>query len=242
MMNRLDVRGVRVTFLTLTFSGTPSVEDSNIAFKRFTMRLRRKFQTLSGVWRLERQERGSIHFHLMLFNFPFVPQRLIQNVWQECTGEQRSIVHVKLVDNIKMLIRYVAKYIAKVTPPVSSPSLEPAPYQHELTPQRTGRMWGYINKDSLPFAEITTIVTEDTDLGGYLWFAVRSMSRGKSGNYQYCAKVYTDEGDRMMKFALDHGAIPLEALTEHRFDYLKQSENSSVVPCTHGTSVLFAAS
>lgn len=206
LMARLDLNKVRVTFLTLTFHGSPTAPEAKKALKRLTMRIRRAFPLASGVWRMEFQERGAIHFHLLLFNFPFVPQRQMQAVWEECTGEDKSIVHITLVRNRRMLMGYVSKYIGKVEEHSSDASLINEPYQHSLSSVKTGRIWGWLNKECLPLAPKFELITDDEDLAGYLWFAVRSLSRGKSGKYQYCAKLYSKDAEDMYTFALQHGA------------------------------------
>lgn len=215
LMARLDLTHVRVTFLTLTFSGLPTAEQAKKALKRFTMRIRRAFPKASGVWRMEFQERGAIHFHLLLFNFPFVPQKQVQAAWEECTGEGMSIAHITLVRSRRMLMGYVSKYIGKVDKPGDSASLVNEPYQHSLTQQKTGRIWGWLNRECLPLAQKFELVTDDEQLGGYLWFAIQSLSRGKSGKYAYHAKLYSKEAEDMYIFALQHGAMTPGAYIAH---------------------------
>src|SRR5262245_44152717 len=53
MTARLLVGKIRCTFITLTFSGVPTYEFAKTAFKRFVMRLTRKFPLSSAIWRME---------------------------------------------------------------------------------------------------------------------------------------------------------------------------------------------
>jgi hypothetical protein len=111
---------------------------------------------------MEFQERGSIHFHLLMFNLPFWKQALVQKVWTACTREVRSIVHIKLVHGARSIMSYIAKYIAKA----DETSLEDVSYQHvdEDTGEMPsiGRCWGWINKNALPLGQkYEGVLTDD---------------------------------------------------------------------------------
>jgi hypothetical protein len=203
---RLDLSGVKCSFVTLTFAKPPSITEAKKAYKRFAMRLRRHFPQLSAIWRLEFQERGAAHFHMIWINAPFVRQATLQRVWEACTGELMSIVDVRRVRSHKQLINYVSKYIAKVSAFVRSTSLDNEPYQHVPQKEKTGRIWGYINKEGMPLAQAFDLILTDEQVGGYVWFAIRAMSRGRSGNYDYCAKAYTPEAEDMYIHAMKLGA------------------------------------
>lgn len=214
LMARLDVTKTRVTFLTLTFSGCPAPDEAKKALKRFTMRIRRKFHQVAAIWRMEFQERGSVHFHLMLFSLPFLPQRLLQSVWEKCTREKRSIVFVTLIRSHRMLLGYISKYIGKLEAPAEGTSLDNAPYQHSPEPLETGRIWGWLNKSALPMAKKLWLLTEDQNLARYIWFGIRGLSRGKSGKRDYHAKLFTSEGEDIYNFLLSQGCV-----TENRLHY-----------------------
>jgi hypothetical protein len=110
---------------------------------------------------MEFQERGAIHFHLLLFNFPFVPQKELQKVWEACTREARSILDIRLVHGAKMIMAYISKYIAKRDERSEITSLDDGSYQHEGRDKLSGRFWGYINKELLPLGEVVAGVLTD---------------------------------------------------------------------------------
>jgi len=153
-MARLKTRKIRATFITLTFTEVIDGERAKIVFKRFTMRLRRAFKQVSAIWRMELQERGAAHFHLLCFNLPYWKQAELQKTWEECTREARSIVDIRLVHGARSIMSYISKYIAKSDPT----SLEDVSYQHvdresgEIP--ALGRFWGWINKNALPLGEL----------------------------------------------------------------------------------------
>lgn len=199
MTARLEVDEVRTTFLTLTFGGMPTNDNAAAAFKRFRMRLTRKHPQLSGVWRKEYQERGSIHYHLILFRYPYTEQREIQRVWEECTREAKSIVHVKLLVNKRQAMYYVSKYIAKYTPEVVKTSLDNGAYCHADENLSVGRQWGYINKEALPYGEKRRIVIENCDALRYLLWAAAALSRGRARMRRGRAVLYSDQAAAMLE-------------------------------------------
>lgn len=152
-MARLKTRKIRATFITLTFSGEVSNDEAKKALKRLFMRVRRAFPSASGIWRMERQKRGTIHFHLLMFNLPFWEQGNLQETWESCTREQRSIVDIRLVHGTKSVMAYVSKYIAKRAGEDGSASLDNVSYQHAEDGETGGRCWGYINKELLPLGQ-----------------------------------------------------------------------------------------
>jgi len=161
-MARLKTRKIRATFLTLTFTGVHSNEYAKKCLKRFVMRLRRRFLEVSGVWRMEFQERGAIHFHLLLFKMPFWKQGEAQMVWEQCTREVRSILDIRLVSGARSIMAYISKYIAKPDERSEITSLEDGSYQHASAGGLAGRFWGWINKNALPLGKkYEGILTDD---------------------------------------------------------------------------------
>lgn len=160
-LSRLKVRKIRATFITLTFTEVVSNEQAKKVFKRFAMRLRRKFSNASAVWRMEFQERGAIHFHLLAFNLPFWKQKELQQAWEACTGEARSIAHIKLIHGARSVMAYVSKYIAKVDDRAAPTSLDNVSYQHVEGKTVIGRFWGWINKELLPLGQLVVGILTD---------------------------------------------------------------------------------
>lgn len=192
---RLRVRKIRTSFLTLTFAGTPTAENAKIAFKRLRMRFDRKYPKWSAIWRMEHQTRGAIHFHLICFNLPFIAQAALQNIWQGCTREPLSIVHISLVKGgDREVMSYVSKYVAKLLPDEISTSLDKAPYPH-VQPDETddpGRFWGTINRSKLPWAVRRKVCFDDMIAFNNLWSWMTAATKGKIGEYRHNARCYAD--------------------------------------------------
>lgn len=199
LLNRLEYTG-DTSFLTLTFHGVPTLSQSNAAFKRFRAWFMKRLPNASAVWRREKQPgRGSFHFHLLVFNVPYIPQAELQDIWTRCTQEDRSIVHVRRVHNRKHALAYVSKYIAKVPPAEKVTSLELSPYLQQPEKPSVGRAWGWINADALPFAEAERIVIDDDNVGASIWLAVSVLSWARCGNDPHLLIFFTDDGDFWMK-------------------------------------------
>ncbi len=190
-MARLKTRKIRATFITLTFSEVVSNEHAKAVFKRFSMRLRRAYPQASAVWRMEFQERRAIHFHLLVFRLPFWKQSDLQKTWEDCTGENRSIVDIRLVHGAKSIMSYISKYIAKADERTGFTSLEDGSYQHEPTEKLSGRFWGWINKELLPLGQKEVgVLTERQiikSLSSFVWAKLGSDNPYNSISFHFFA-------------------------------------------------------
>jgi len=151
---RTEIKGVRITFVTLTFQGVQHVQYAKTCLRRLLARIARKYPMASGVWRFEYQDRGAPHFHVLFYNLPYWPQREFQQVWTSCTKEDRSIVDIRLVSGAKQVMNYVSKYCAKKEVNSVSPSLEEVTYPHDWHWDTGGKHWGFFNRAAIPMAEI----------------------------------------------------------------------------------------
>lgn len=162
LFNKMELKS-KVIFITLTYEGidTDAVTAKAQLFA-FLKRLQRRTKNaaLSFVWRMEFQERGAIHFHILAFGLPFIPKEDIQKAWGEVTAQKRPFTRIEMIFSSKKIMNYVAKYVAKVNP---SPDLGGfnlptylAAYQSQ-NGDEIGRVWGVIGKKYLPMAELVTL-------------------------------------------------------------------------------------
>jgi hypothetical protein len=140
----------RVTFVTLTY---PSEFPQDISVsKRHLREFRRRWEVRWGkvraIWRLEFQERGAPHYHVMYLDSPFTPIKELCAMWH-------SVIHAKTESGLsngvdlklivksrekRLIVTYVSKYIAKVDERVD---------KNEFT--KIGRYWGRWNiKEKAP--------------------------------------------------------------------------------------------
>jgi len=115
--------------------------------RAFLERVRRKFPKASGIWRIEYQKRGAVHFHFIFFNLPFWKADEIRTAWSEIIEEGNPRIHITTCRSRRQTTYYMSKYVAKVASKASV-SLSNVPYLH------VGRHWGYFNKAGIPMATL----------------------------------------------------------------------------------------
>jgi len=193
LLNRLSY-DQRTSFVTLTFHNTPTVSQSNVAFKRFRSWLTATYPGAAAVWRRETQpDRGAIHFHLLIFNLPYIPQNTLQAIWTRCTQEDLSIVDIRRVRSRKHALRYVSKYIAKLPAERGATSLELSPYLQESEKKSVGRAWGWINAEALPYAPCERIKLDNPDISASFWLIAGALTFGHCGNNPHVAILFYDD-------------------------------------------------
>lgn len=99
-------------FLTLTTKeNITELKRANTEFrlfiKRFNYYLGRPIRYIAVP---EFQERGAVHYHILIFNLPFIDANIIRDIWKN--GEERNI-NMKLVHKGIKIFNYITKYISK---------------------------------------------------------------------------------------------------------------------------------
>lgn len=140
-------------FVTLTWhEERPTPEEAHRALDRFWKRLTRKHGGLSAVWKMEPQERGVPHFHLIVYGTNFLPAQYLSRIWHECTAERSTQHRLSGVDveRVKQgqdgkLMAYLSKYMGK--------EIEGWPEEGGPAWEHPGRFWGLLNRGALPVAQ-----------------------------------------------------------------------------------------
>lgn len=94
------------------------------------------------IWRLELQKRGAPHYHILIFDLPYVPVAGIQTIWYDIIktpeelryGNACDLQTVKGDGGKSLIMSYVAKYAAKLSEDYEG-----------MTPVKLGRIWGCWN-------------------------------------------------------------------------------------------------
>ena len=145
-------RSTDALFVTLTWhEERPTPEEAHAALDRFWKRLTREHPGLSAVWKMEPQDRGVPHFHLIVYGTNFLPAQSLSRMWHECTAE-RSTQHRLAGADVERIQRgrdgklmaYLSKYMGKEIdgwPDAGGPAWE-----------HPGRFWGVLNREALPVA------------------------------------------------------------------------------------------
>jgi len=158
-------RDVPALLVTLTYHETdPSPKEAKRHLDAFLKRLRRHYAeenvAVGGVWRMEFQERGTVHFHLMLFETRYLNAKNVSEAWHEITDEtseqhRKSGVDVELVEDVEQAAAYCSKYLAKAD-------------TEETGWDEPGRFWGGFNRLALPVARWSRNVRITDEEAAYL--------------------------------------------------------------------------
>lgn len=207
LMARLKFEGKRVVFLTLTFHYTHSASNTKAAFKRFLSYLRYHYPNTSGVWRVEFQERSTPHYHLILIDLPWWDHSDLRKTWMKCTREDKSGARIEWIHSEKMCMFYVSKYCAKLYDEESITLFINAPYQQKEEQKWTGRMWGVINKASIPFAHRITGVCVDEELFAYFSWSCSCLFNPHSTHRLHTSRTYGQDAQAIYDFIIERGGF-----------------------------------
>lgn len=169
-------------FVTLTYpSEFPSAEQAKRHLDTFIKRLARKFPNVAGVWKLEPQERGAPHFHLLIWGADYLELRIfVPLAWHEIAGngdEKHLLWHlgefgnkpcVQRIKKQRGVFFYASKYMSKET----SESLE-----------GWGRMWGVFFRERLPFGDVVNVPVTERKAIEFIRY-MRRYSGIRSRDYQ----------------------------------------------------------
>lgn len=143
-------------FVTLTYPGEfPTVERAKRDKKVFEQRLVRAFEQAGLIWKLEPQQRGAPHYHLLVWGVEEkeLLRWTVEN-WFEIAGNgdiNHRLFHAGLLRGSKPCVQmvrswrgvwsYASKYLGK--------TFEVA----EWGKKWTGRFWGVVKPENIPFGE-----------------------------------------------------------------------------------------
>lgn len=102
---------VTTKFLTLTFSDNlTDLTKANYEFTKFIQRLNYLvFNTKKAMLKysvvIEFQRRGAVHYHIIIYNMPYVKQKIIQDTWKN------GHIWINKIENVTNVGAYVAEYL-----------------------------------------------------------------------------------------------------------------------------------
>lgn len=158
----------KTVFITLTYgSEWPSTSDAKRHLDTFFKRMARKYPKASALWRMEPQERGAPHFHLLCFRLPYWDKKEVQTAWAEVIGKQywdtsgneprEPRTRIELVKSRRGAFYYVGKYLGKQGGFIYRPYLTVGDVGEFIDVEKQnsiGRQWGIHNREHMPFAPI----------------------------------------------------------------------------------------
>jgi hypothetical protein len=108
-----DLKKFRPKFITLTFADTVESWQAERAIQKFLNALRTWAKRKCGVkilvyfWTSEVQERGALHYHILVLGAPYISKAQISAWWRY------GFVDIRAVDDIGRAFKYLAKYLWK---------------------------------------------------------------------------------------------------------------------------------
>lgn len=142
-------------FITLTYHADyPATPQGWYAdLSRFLDRLEYHHPDAATIWRLDFQERGAPHYHLLTLNTPYIPKEAVTRWWGEIAHSASPLAgqyatNVQRPCSWRHTCAYVSKYMAKP----STMALRGC----------TGRWWGVSHRALLPRHIETLELTERT--------------------------------------------------------------------------------
>lgn len=168
------------SFVTLTYPKVFDIDPKRwkLQLRSFVARLGRRFEGVSGIWKLEPQRRGAPHYHIMIWGVgleelrDFVPQAWNEIVapdnvehlrWHLGKLNNGNIHCVQEVKTQMRMFQYVTKYIAKA-------SLEDW--------GRVGRWWGVLYRSRLPFGREVVFEITESNANDVIRYMRRYTRRG----------------------------------------------------------------
>jgi len=143
-------------FLTLTYPAIfPDPKTSKRHLDIFIKRLRRAFPGIGLIWKLEPQERGAPHYHIMTWGCDLKSlQEFVPLAWFDIAGggDMKHLTWhrggfdnqhcVQQVNSFRGVWNYAAKYLGK--------TFDVAGWSDKWT----GRYWGVVNQENVPLGEL----------------------------------------------------------------------------------------
>jgi hypothetical protein len=109
-----DVKGntYKPVFLTLTFAeNIQDLSSANKEFRKFIKRLGNYVARDQGYIKYvavpEFQQRGAVHYHLIMFNLPYTPVKRIAEIWNQ------GHIWIEAIDHVDNVGAYIVKYMNK---------------------------------------------------------------------------------------------------------------------------------
>lgn len=146
-------------FVTLTYPNKfPSPKQSKLHLDTFIKRLKRAFPMAGGIWKIEPQQRGAPHYHILVWGCDAKSLKdFVPGAWFDIAGggdELHLLFHqgklknqhcVGQVRSNKGVMAYASKYLGKTFEVSGWNSLE------------VGRFWGVFMNGNIPFGEMQTL-------------------------------------------------------------------------------------
>lgn len=174
-------RAKNATFITLTYS--ENYQNHKASYGHLREMLRRLLDNRDGAfacWKKELQERGAIHYHIMVWNLPYINKEELAFEWSVITNQfyvqdygghegvtMPAMTRVEYCKDKRKAWYYLSKYIGKVETTTlrndDTGELKSVfNIGTNLQKESTGRWWGWVNRQNIPLAPVVATELELT--------------------------------------------------------------------------------
>lgn len=151
-------------FVSLTFhEWWPTPEEAKECLDRFRKRLDEVFPEWSGIWKMEPQDRGMPHFHMLIFGPEWIPVQWLSALWHEVTSDvsdyhRKSGVDIEHIRSDGKLQSYLSKYMCTEYAhwPMGRMCDNGCPEAVAEKWAKPGRFWGVHWRERIPWARWAT--------------------------------------------------------------------------------------
>lgn len=205
LLTSLDQTALKQSlFVTLTYKRN-HVEPKKCKrdLKHFLQALRRAFPTSSGIWKLEFQERGTPHYHLIIFE-RYIDYKWVAHHWN-LIAENGDPAHyeagtqVVAISKARNACAYLSKYMGKVIEQDDSSHQEPGKPAMDY-----GRFWGIMGSANLPRSSVRIIPLGGNEARAIIEHQVSIWGNGFSGDQVSSISIFTNGANDSIKKLRDY--------------------------------------
>lgn len=209
------------TFLTLTFrENIQDIERANREFTLFIKRLKRylKNQQLKYIATWELQQRGAIHYHLVLFSVPYIKNDKLSELWGNGFIKINKIKETVKNEAVGV---YITKYFVKDLEKKANQKKAYFCSRNLIKPKET--------KKKLDFNEMNDILTNEEDLLYIKNFTAKELIEidAVTGEkiYREVKKVYVVQKNKKLDLQIQKNVLNLKSIKTRQKEL---SPNNSV--------------
>lgn len=198
----------RSTFLTLTFKeNIQDIERANREFTLFIKRLKRylKNQQLKYIATWELQERGAIHYHLVLFSVPYIKNDKLFEIWGNGFIKINKIKETVKTEAVGV---YITKYFVKDLEKKANQKKAYFCSRNLIKPKET--------KKKLDFDEMNDILTDEEDLLYIKNFTAKEFIEIDAATgekiYREVKKVYVVQKNKELNLQIQKNVLNLKSV------------------------------
>lgn len=195
------------TFLTLTFKeNLQDIETANREFTLFIKRLKRylKNQPLKYIATWELQQRGAIHYHLVLFSAPYIDNKKLGELWGNGFIKVNKIKETVKNEAVGV---YITKYFVKDLEKKANQKKAYFSSRNLIKPKEI--------KKRLDFDQMNDIITNEEDLLYIKNFTAKELIEIDVATgekiYRYVKKIYVVQKNKNLDLQKKKNVLDLEA-------------------------------